>query len=141
MEGEFKPLTAKRYQDWGEILSRTLTCNDLVNKKAIHKAREQKENFSKTLRTLDPNRQDLVDCLGNKITGCRKKSLRESTLQTFKIGDNYGLPEQDPGLNKSRTAIMKSEVFAAEKENLKPLNKTSFLIVHPNVLRSESAVR
>lgn len=68
-------------------MNRTLQANDLIKGSAYHQSRKQNENLHRTKRMLEPNLQEEIDVLGNKITGCAKKEVpTTNNVQTFKIG-------------------------------------------------------
>ena len=56
-------------------MNRTLQANDLIKGSAYHQSRKQNENLHRTKRMLEPNLQEEIDVLGNKITGCAKKEV------------------------------------------------------------------
>tara|TARA_B110000305_G_C18921207_1_gene395219 strand:+ start:244 stop:579 length:336 start_codon:yes stop_codon:yes gene_type:complete len=70
---KFTPYNINNSHTWEEMIERTMQANDLVNSNAIHSKRQQNENLKKTKRMLEPDLQEEVNVLGNKITGCAKK--------------------------------------------------------------------
>ena len=52
-----------------------MTANELVKTTAAHSTRQRKEHLNKTKQVLEPNLQDEVNVMGNKITGCVKKVI------------------------------------------------------------------
>lgn len=53
-----------------------MTANQLIKTDAISKKRYQNENLKRTKRILQPELQEPVDVLNNKITGCSKKTAK-----------------------------------------------------------------
>lgn len=82
------PANVYNPQTWQDLISRTLNANDLIRGSAIHPSRKQQDNLKRTRKVLEPQLQDEVDVLGNKITGCKKKVLNKGG-QTFQIGQQH----------------------------------------------------
>lgn len=72
----YTPVTITKKQTWEDMIARTMTANQLIKTDAISKKRYQNENLKRTKRILQPELQEPVDVLNNKITGCSKKTAK-----------------------------------------------------------------
>lgn len=136
MPSKCTPANVYNPQSWQDLISRTLNANDLVRGSAIHPSRKQHENLKRTKKVLEPQLQDEVDVLGNKITGCKKKVLNNGG-QTFQIGHQY---EQTKN-SGPRTELIKKHLKSRIFDNLERFHEPSgevdqVVCVHPNVLYS-----
>ena len=67
------------------MIARTMTANQLIRTDAIAEKRYKNENLKRTKRILQPELQEPVDVLNNKITGCTKKTGKFQGGQSFNV--------------------------------------------------------